>query len=135
LITIGGLTASADEPRGDSQPPVGTNAVVVQDGEAVGKIPAAQLESLGLAELTPITDEQGKQVRGSGGRIGGFSFSINLSGLIPAFKTDQYSTTTEPTSSTISISFPGTLLGLIFGSSGGSGSMNFGAGFSSFWAF
>lgn len=134
LIALGGLTASADEPRGDFQPASNADAAVTRTGGATGEISASQLESLGLAEMTPITDEQGKQVRGSGGRIGGFSFSINLSGLIPSFKTDQYSTT-DPTSSTISISFPGTLLGLIFGSSGGSGSMNFGAGFSSFWAF
>lgn len=131
---LGGIAARADEPSDGARPRPNVSSTVDDDQNALGKISAEELGLLGLAELMPITDEQGKQVRGSGGRIGGFSFSINLSGLIPAFKTDQYSTT-DPTASTISISFPGTLLGLIFGSPGGSGSMNFGAGFSSFWAF
>lgn len=99
--------------------------------EPTDRLSAVQLDALGLGGLTTISDAEGLRVRGSGGHVGGFSFSINLSGLIPSFSTNQYSSSTGPGSS-ISYSFPGSFLSLIFGSPS-SGLATFGQGSSSFW--
>lgn len=97
--------------------------------EPVEVITAEQLQEIGLTGLTPISDEQGLGVRGSGiGRVAGLSFSVNLSGLIPSFSIDRYASTRFGTS--LAYSFPGTLLGLLFGGSSG-GTANFGQGGSS----
>lgn len=94
------------------------------DEMSPGPISSQQLEALGLAGLTPISDEEGSQVRGQGWRfVSGFSFSLNLSGLFPAFGTDQYAGA-QPNGSSFTFSLPGTLFNLF--SSGKLG--NFGQG-------
>jgi hypothetical protein len=80
--------------------------------ELPGDISSQQLAEIGLAGLTPISDEEGSQVRGHGFRfVSGFSFSLNLSGLFPAFGTDQYAGS-QPNGSSFTFSLPGTLFNL-----------------------
>jgi hypothetical protein len=55
----------------------------------LGGVPAESLSSLGLAEMTPVSDEEGTKVRGMGNAVSGGSFAWGF--LAPlSFSRNQY---------------------------------------------